>query len=277
MTRAMPVTGVCVDSSGQKTVVPLENNPDVFTALLHDLGGPTTKSLRFHDVYSVDDAALLALVPRPVLALVLISPPGPFHVVRAADGRPPSVSEAALTYGKTGSSSSDEPVLWFRQTIGHACGLMALIHAAANSPTACDRLQSGSLLDRLLRQAAPLAPAARAALLYDSAELEETHMRAAVRGDSAAPLATDPCELHFVAFVRGRDDHLWELEGSSDGPIDRGPLPEDATGNGDGTRNDMLTKEALALGVGRFLAAAEGDVAFSIIALTSAPEDARGG
>jgi ubiquitin carboxyl-terminal hydrolase L3 len=29
-------------------------------------------------------------------------------------------------------SGDKEPVVWFRQTIGNSCGLMALLHAATN-------------------------------------------------------------------------------------------------------------------------------------------------
>ena len=44
----------------RKYFVPLENNPQVFTALAHDLG--MSPSLVFHDVYSLTDPDLLSIV-----------------------------------------------------------------------------------------------------------------------------------------------------------------------------------------------------------------------
>jgi ubiquitin carboxyl-terminal hydrolase L3 len=49
-----------------------ENNPDVMSHLLHQLG--LSPSIGFHDVYSIDDADLLAFVPRPAYALLFVFP-----------------------------------------------------------------------------------------------------------------------------------------------------------------------------------------------------------
>lgn len=56
----------------QKVFVPLENNPDVMSDLAHKLGLSTEHN--FHDVYSLTDADLLAIVPRPAQALLFIYP-----------------------------------------------------------------------------------------------------------------------------------------------------------------------------------------------------------
>ncbi|KAF2255851.1 ubiquitin carboxyl-terminal hydrolase, family 1 [Trematosphaeria pertusa] len=253
----MPTDGVHVSPSGQKAFIPLENNPSVFTSLIHDLG--ISAELCFHDVYSLDDPDLLSLVPRPALALIFITPAPPYHTVRAIDGTP-SVEDGldSLTYDKCGD---EEPVMWFRQTINNACGLMALLHAVANGE-AREFVREGSTLGRLLQQAAPLKPRPRADMLHASEELERAHMRAARLGDTTAPRAEDPCEHHFLAFVKGRDGHLWELEGSSDGPIDRGEMRE---------REDMLSEASLERGVRRFMRAADGNLGFSVVALARRP------
>ena len=52
--------------------IPLESNPAVFTSLIHTLG--VSPALSFQDVYSLDDPDLLACIPRPVLALILVFP-----------------------------------------------------------------------------------------------------------------------------------------------------------------------------------------------------------
>ncbi|TKA36247.1 hypothetical protein B0A49_13742, partial [Cryomyces minteri] len=66
-----------VSPSNTKRFVPLvtayaENNPDVMSSLVHKLG--LSSKLGFQDVFSIDDPDLLAFVPRPAYALLLIFP-----------------------------------------------------------------------------------------------------------------------------------------------------------------------------------------------------------
>ena len=103
--------------------------------------------------------------------------------------------------------------MWFKQTIGHACGLIALLHSVSNGP-AKEYIKPDSLLGNLLKEALPLKPLPRADVLYNSAELEKAHMSVASKGDSAAPMAEEPNGYHFISFVKGKDGHLYELEGS---------------------------------------------------------------
>lgn len=252
----MPTEGVHVDpTSGKKTFIPLENNSSVFTSLIHDLGA--SPELGFYDVYSLEPD-LLSFVPRPALALIFITPAPPYYTVREADGI--GQAKDGLTYDKSGD---EEPITWFYQTIGNACGLIALLHALANGEPR-SFVPDNTVLGRLLQQAAPLKPLARADLLHSSEELEEAHMRAAKTGDTSAPEAEDPCGYHFLAFVKGKDGHLWELEGGCDGPIDRGEIKDG---------EDMLSEAVLEKGVRRFMKAAEGNVEFSIVALAKKPAD----
>ncbi|PNY28470.1 myo-inositol transporter [Tolypocladium capitatum] len=239
----MPAEGVAILPSGKKSFIPLENNPEVFTSLVRDLG--VSEELGFYDVYSVDDADLVALVPRPALALIFITPPGMYNAVRAEDGVVHHAARAGddivehtsdVTYDKSGA---DEPVMWFQQTIGNACGLMALLHSVANGE-AREFVRSGSVLDGLINKAAPLKPVQRASALYESEALEQAHMRAARLGNTAAPSAEKHAGHHFLAFVKGKDNHLWELEGSVDGPLDRGEL---------GAGEDVMSGPALERGV----------------------------
>lgn len=90
--------------------------------LVHKLG--LSPSLSFHDVFGIDDPSLLAFVPRPAVALLLVFPTSKtYHDYR--------MSEDKDKEDYTGSGEQ-EPVLWYRQTIGNACGLMAVLHAACN-------------------------------------------------------------------------------------------------------------------------------------------------
>lgn len=92
------------------------------TALVHKLG--LSKNLSFHDVFSIDDPDLLAFVPRPANALLLVFPVSKtYEKYRMEEDaqRPPYAGKG-----------SQEPVIWYRQTIGNACGLMGLLHAVSN-------------------------------------------------------------------------------------------------------------------------------------------------
>ncbi|KAK2735739.1 hypothetical protein FQN55_002022 [Onygenales sp. PD_40] len=236
--------------NGKKTFVPLENNPTVLSALLHHLGVPPT--LTCHDIYSLapDD---LAILPRPAHALIFICPASTYHLARSSDPAIASLPAQPQTPSPT------EPVLWFPQTIGNACGLIALLHGIANG-AARSYIPQNSALDRLLTAAAPLGPEARARLLYDSELLEGAHVAAARMGDTVAPGAGAKVGYHFIAFVKGGDGHLWELEGGLVGPVDRGEL---------GEGEDVLSERALDGGVRRFLnVAGEGEAGgFSLVAL----------
>ena len=158
-------------------------------------------------------------------------------------------------------SGPEEPVVWFKQTIGHACGLIGCLHAVCNGGAKA-YITPGSELDKLLKEAIPLQPAARAQLLYDSQAIEDAHASAAQKGDTVPPSAEDENGFHFIAFVKGGDGHLWELNGGMNGPVDRGVL---------GEGEDALSERALRLGVRTFLERAGEDVGFSLVGL--APRD----
>ncbi|RHZ71123.1 hypothetical protein CDV55_101294 [Aspergillus turcosus] len=237
--------------STNKAFVPLENNPEVMSHLVHQLGLPPT--LGFTDVYSIDEPDLLAFVPRPSHALLLVFPVSPAYEATR-------VTEDAPLPEYTGSGPG-EPVMWFKQTIRNACGLIGLLHAVANGEPR-KHVLPGSDLETLLREAEPLGPIARADLLYESKALESAHADAARLGDTAAPRAEENVDLHFVAFVKGSDGRLWELDGRRKGPLERGRLADD---------EDALSEKALELGVRRFLkteaAVGTPDLRFSLVSL----------
>ena len=55
-----------------KRVIPLESNPSIFNSLSKKLG--LSPVLQFHDVYSLTDSELLAFLPQPVYAIILLFP-----------------------------------------------------------------------------------------------------------------------------------------------------------------------------------------------------------
>ncbi|KAL3426891.1 ubiquitin carboxyl-terminal hydrolase, family 1 [Phlyctema vagabunda] len=239
-------------SENPKCWTVLENNPEALNQLSHQLGLPP--SLSFHDVYSLTEPDLLSLIPRPVYALCVIIPMTPtWNASRITEDS--SVGEYT-TYGEK------EPVIWFKQTIGHACGSIAMIHCCLNGQVR-EKLLPGSELEKIAKEAEPLKMKQRAEVLFNSKALENAHQAAAKLGDTIAPdnQSADRLGQHFVAFVKGKDGHLYELEGSRTGPLERGLLAED---------EDLLSPKALELGLGRLIdmeKSAGGDLRFSCTAL----------
>ncbi|KAF2203480.1 cysteine proteinase [Delitschia confertaspora ATCC 74209] len=236
----------------RKTFTVLENNPVVINHLAHTLG--LSRSLSFQDIYSLTDPDLLSLIPRPVHALLVIIPLTPTWQAERE-------SEDSQKGDYQGSGPS-EPVIWFKQTINHACGSIGLLHCVLNGE-AKKYITPDSTLDQIREASIPFCMADRAKVLEDSVEFEKVHEEAAKLGDSRPLVLRDEEHVgqHFVAFVKGDDGHLWELEGSRKGPVDRGFL---------GEGEDMLSRKAVERGIGRLIEMEKdrgGDLRFSAIAL----------
>ena len=228
-----------------------ENNPEVMTHLVHQLG--LSSNLAFHDVYSLTEPSLLSFLPRPALALLLV-----FPVTNTYEKFRRQEDSSREEYSGSGEG---EEVVWFKQTIRNACGLIGLLHAVCNGAPR-QQIQEGSDLQKLLKDAIPLKPVDRAEMLYQSQALESAHADASKKGDSTAPDAEANVDLHFVAFVKSEEGDLWELDGRRKGPLNRGKLdPED----------DVLSQKGQELGVQAFLrreeAAGGGELRFSVVML----------
>lgn len=240
-------------ASTRPAFIPLEANPPLMTGLLHTLGVAPT--LAIHDVFSLTEPDMLAFLPRPAMALLLV-----FPVTEVYEKHRLEEDANVPFYDGHGPG---EPVLWFHQTIRNACGLMGLLHATANGP-ARNFVAEGSDLDLLLKNAVPLGREDRSRLLETNAALAKAHAFAAQRGDTTAPSATDEVELHYVCFVKTEDDILWELDGRRKGPISRGKLsPEE----------DVLSDNALKWGPLAFLGRESADLRFSCVALAPSLDD----
>ncbi|UNI24004.1 Ubiquitinyl hydrolase 1 [Purpureocillium takamizusanense] len=235
---------------GAPAFIPLEANPQLMTTLAHRLG--VSPALALHDVYSLTDPDLLAFIPRPALALLLV-----FPVSAAYESHRMAEDAIADDYAGRGDG---EPVVWWRQTIRNACGMMGLLHAVSNGP-ARDFIEQDSTLDKLLRESIPLAPRDRSALLERTSALADAHKEAASAGDTPAPDAHDDVDLHYVCFAKGADGALWELDGRRKGPIRRGELDKG---------EDVLSPRGLSLGPLKFLEREGGDLRFSAVALAGA-------
>lgn len=195
-----------------KRVIPLESNPDVFNSLAHKIG--LSPVLSFQDVYSISDPDLLAFLPQPVLALIMLFP----------------ITETYENYRKqqdTSVANDSSGITWFKQTIGNGCGLYALLHILANLPR--DFVVQNLILNNLLLQ--QLSPelsveeiARLVELLEQSIQLDSNY---GAQGQTEAPAASDNTEYHFITYIKGSDNHLYELDGRRTGPVDLGVSSND--------------------------------------------------
>ncbi|KAG7196231.1 uncharacterized protein KQ657_000244 [Scheffersomyces spartinae] len=189
----------------EPAVIPLESNPEIFTQLAGHLG--LSPLLGFHDVYSISDPSLLAFLPQPVYGVILLFP----------------LTEQYETYRKaqdTNVSLGSESINWFKQTIKNGCGLYALLHLLANVSKSL--VINNSPLDRFLTELK----------LVGNDEVEYSHLiqnleksiklddNFGSQGQTQAPSSEDDINFHFITFIKGQDNHSYELDGRRKGPID---------------------------------------------------------
>ncbi|KAJ7050502.1 peptidase C12, ubiquitin carboxyl-terminal hydrolase [Mycena amicta] len=197
--------------------IPLESNPDVLNSWATKAG--LVPLVSFGDVYGLEEG-LLAIVPQPVQAIVLL-----FPITPASEAKRKQEDEAIE---KSGQPTLDPTLLWIKQTIDNACGTMGLLHAIANSDVT---IVPESPLAKFIDECSSKTPEERAKLLETTPLFGEIHAEVASGGQSAVPTNLDT-NLHFTTFVsapaaRGPGSEaagmrVVELDGRRKGPIDRG-------------------------------------------------------
>lgn len=182
------------------------------------------------DVYGFDPE-LLAMIPRPVQAIIFLFP------ITEAYEKFKAEEEAHLT--KCGQYISPE-VVFFKQTISNACGMIALLHSVgsnddeiigkvlvesilivANTQPLPPNYLGPGLFNDIISKAKKASTEERVELLENSAELASVHEAAAYDGQTVAPDREYSIDLHFVCFIEV-DQHLYELDGRKAFPINHG-------------------------------------------------------
>lgn len=195
-----------------KSWLPLEANPEVMNKFVHGLGVPSTWG--FSDIYGVD-AELLDMVPTPVRAVLLL-----FPITDETETQRLEEHDRIQRDGQIVDSS----VFFTEQTIGNACGTIALVHAVLNN---ADQFPlAPGFFTQFRDKTASLTPSERAAALEQDATIEESHVEASQEGQSEVPGADEVVVLHFVCFVE-RNGHIYELDGRKKSPINHGETSAD--------------------------------------------------
>jgi len=194
--------------------LPIESNPEVMNKFLHNCGLPEDK-WAISDVYGLDEA-LLAMLPQPVLSLMLLFP----------------INEKYEEYcGKQEETLKNTPqvipesLYYMKQTISNACGTVAMIHAVANNRDRVE-LKDGSFLKKFLDETVNKNPEERAEALEGDDGICSTHDQVAQDGQTSAPELDDKVDYHYVAFVEN-GGYLFELDGRKSSAINLGKSSKD--------------------------------------------------
>ncbi|KAJ3104165.1 ATP-binding cassette sub- A member 1 [Phlyctochytrium bullatum] len=158
---------------------------------------------------------MLAFVPRPVIAILLLFPvTDKYEAFRKEQ-------EERL---KNGGNVVSPSVYFLRQTISNACGTIGILHSLANN-TGRLTLSPTGVLKRILDRGASKTPEERGADLEGNEELARLHDESSHEGQTAAPDPADEVDLHFVALVKV-DGEIYELDGNKPFPINHGPTDD---------------------------------------------------
>jgi len=196
---------------------PLESNPELVNKFAARMGMP--KGFSWSDVWGFDDE-LLAFVPQPVIACVLLFPSCK------------EIKDYKLKQAKEIEDNKQHLDNLFYITqhdqIGNACGTIALCHALANASSLMNKSGAIKLFEK-----APLhefmvnnmkeTPANRGWNLLRDKNIQEQSDAAASdeSAQTARPNREDSVAAHFIAFVPVNDS-LYELDGRKKFPINHG-------------------------------------------------------
>ncbi|KAJ1641384.1 ubiquitin carboxyl-terminal hydrolase isozyme L3, partial [Pavlovales sp. CCMP2436] len=183
--------------------LPLESNPEVLNGFRDKLSA--SNAFAFHDVYGFDPD-LLAMVPQPCLAVLLLFPYAEMAAAKAAQ----------LERLRSEGYAPDAGIFFMRQYVGNACGTIACVHAlAANSDFT---VSAGSELEAWIGANKPLSAEDRGTNLALAKFVSAATSESAQEGQTAAPDVGDDVNHHFVAFV-AHNNCVYELDGTKPYPI----------------------------------------------------------
>ncbi|KAH3670970.1 hypothetical protein OGAPHI_000681 [Ogataea philodendri] len=202
----------------QDSVIPLESNPEIFTDFGRKLG--LSPLLAFSDIYSVTDPDLVAFLPRPIYALILL-----FPVTEQYE----ALKDHEEAARNTEKDDHFENIVWFKQLLRNGCGLYGLLHALCNLPP---ELRVGqSRIEDFVTALKSLPNVTNSNHFEEKSKLVKDlslalYQTFSKQGQTEAPSADEDVNLHFICFTKGTDGHYYELDGRRNGPVDLGPAEE---------------------------------------------------
>jgi len=196
-------------TNGSMRWVPLESNPEVLNRFIHKLGVPADWELV--DVYGLDPE-LLAFLPSPVVAMILL-----FPINEKYEEFRKQEEEEVKAKGQEVSPK----VYFMKQTIGNACGTVALLHSILNNKGRIPFDGANGHLQRFLDMTSDMNPDEIAKFMETDADICSVHEETAMEGQTEAPSSQERTNLHFVSLIQ-QDGGLYELDGRKPFPIRHG-------------------------------------------------------
>jgi ubiquitin carboxyl-terminal hydrolase L3 len=151
--------------------------------------GLDISSAHFVDVLSSEDWAL-EMVPKPVHAVLMLYP-----IKEATEAHLEAEQARIDASGQVISPA----VYYMKQTVGNACGTIAILHSIGNALDSV-RIVPASYLDNFYRQTRSLGPDEIAEYLCRDDALEECHEDAAAEGQSEQVDIDEDVTTHFICF-----------------------------------------------------------------------------
>lgn len=185
---------------------PLEANPDVMNSYASTIG--LSSGWEFVDVLSLE---LLDMIPRPCCAFVFLFP----------------ITENYVKHSEKEQRGIEDPKVYFmKQTIGNACGTIALVHSIANNRKRPMLLKDESVLKSFFDATNDMTPEKRGKKLESNEEISKAHQTSAQCGQSREIAADEHVDLHFVAIVNV-GGKIYELDGRKPLPVEHGNCPNE--------------------------------------------------
>jgi len=235
--------------------LPLESNPSVLNDFAKRMGLDLAQA-KFCDVWGLDDE-LLAFIPKPVHACVLLFP--------SVESIAAFKKKQAEQLKKDGQKLS-EKLFYITQhdDIGNACGTIACLHALSN----CHISGKVKLLDKspllgFMKDTSAATAHERGYSLLESKGIQEVSEAAADNEDNQTktPARDDRVNAHFIAFVEV-DGDLCEMDGRKIAPINHGK-----------TSADTFIKDVAGVVKKNFISLEPDNPNFVLIALSKTPKD----
>lgn len=131
--------------------------------------------------------------------------------------------QALQDTSKQGMLEELQPV-FVKQKISNACGTIAILHALLNTVNHVGGAVEGSFLDRFLKETEGKNGDERGEFVNQSKELEEMHLKHAVKGSQETINTEAKC--HYVTYILGKDGKwVVELDGRRPSPVVKTECP----------------------------------------------------